>query len=518
MYFYNDIEFIAFSMDMVVSDYVIRSNLENTNFSAINHSVYMGDYGIAVLQAEINFTNQTISTTEDRWKSCEPVTFMQTPLNKKWLQILEEEGEDECWDSSYGIFFVPGSFNRFYTANLSLPGPEGKIMMWKQPELTNVSAFQQPISNSIGASERAAVAGQFLKYTDDGLIPVGHNLAYGLDYVFIDGERTAENFETGNPRYSGLQYTNIIYGNCSPILVLAPFKIEDATGFNFGYVGNYGENMNIDSFDIENNWGPEALEFLGGPVCDYTLSLNGQQVCATYGDAASYSWTTGNYEAHIGTHNVNIDNELTGYNKAVVKFTADVTPGELPTLTALQFRDENDNITNRYENPTGAFAEMFAGCFQLVMNANYDEYYDYSSIESIKFEYAPTGNEDWSELEVTQHHDLFWPTYGECYRTDLSDINRSSESGWYDVRITVTSYDGASEEQIISPAFKVESISAVDNILNNYDEIYVDGRNIITSQDAEIYTIDGKKVGNINLVTGIYIVKSGKRTVKIQIK
>lgn len=500
------------------SSFVLKTNIENTGFSVLNHGAYLGDYGIAVLQADLKLCNQTVIPSVDRWKTCDPVTFMPTPFNKRYNEIEDSEGDfPNAALTTCFVFHHDGSAQNSMLSS-GIVVPEGKIMVWEQPGLTLASAFPQPASCSIGRLEKACISGQFLNYTEEGLIPVGQNLAYGLDYVFKDGNRTLENMLNGNPRYSGLKYTNIILGNCAPVLVLAPIASETGTGFNFSYVGNYGECMNINSYNQEANFGQEWVEKYGGPVCDFKLSLDGQEVCSTYGEVANYNWVKGDYEAEISTRNVNIDNELSGYNKAVVKYPKNVSFGTLPTVTALQFRDAEDEITNRYNVSEGAFAEIFAGCFKRKMSESYNNYYSYSPLKSVKFEYAPTGNDSWTELGVTTEHDLFWTTYGECYRVDLSGISRRSSNGWFDVRVTVTSPDGASTEQTISPAFKVEALNGINGVADDSKEIFVEGRTIIAPAAATIYTIDGTKVNSRNVIPGIYIVKNGDQTVKMVVR
>lgn len=498
------------------ADFAIRTNIENSPFSVFNHAVYMGDYGVAVLQADLNLCNQTVTTEEVNWKTCDPVTFMATPFNKRWTEINEKDYPYLALGS--GIVFGAGLSAGYNLRSTDIMVPEGKIMVWKQSGLTSGAVFQHPAGCQIGRNADACIAGQYLNYTEEGLIPVGQNMAYDWEYIFKNGDRSPQNLANGNPRYSGLKYTNIILGNCSPILVLAPKGVNDATGFDFSYVGNYGENMNIDSYNIEAERGQDYTEMYGGPICDFKLSLNGQEVCSTYGEVAEYSWEKGDYVAEISTDNVNIDNELTGYNKAVVNFSKNVKFGTLPTVTALQFRDGEDEITNRYKVSEGAFAEIFAGCFKHEYNENWNGYYNYSPLESVKFEYAPTGNDSWSELEVKTESDLFWPTYGECYRVDMSGISQKSSNGWFDVRVTVTSPDGASTEQTISPAFKVNALNGVKGVLEDSNEIFIDGRTIVAPSAASIYTIEGTKVNSRTVTPGIYIVKTAEKTVKMIVR
>ena len=57
----------------------------------------------------------------------------------------------------------------------------------------------------------------------------------------------------------------------------------------------------------------------------------------------------------------------------------------------------------------------------------------------------------------------------------------------------------------------------IDTPKDNLD-VVVDGNNIIAPHNAEIYTVDGMRVGCYNLTPGIYIVRSGDSSVKVLIK
>lgn len=100
--------------------------------------------------------------------------------------------------------------------------------------------------------------------------------------------------------------------------------------------------------------------------------------------------------------------------------------------------------------------------------------------------------------------------------SNLSQVTRKSETGWYDLRVTLTDKAGNRQSQLISPAFKIDSNVGI----NTHDAgqsftVKVNGRNIECPQDASIYNISGKKVSRNDLGAGVYVVKYNGGVVKV---
>lgn len=89
-------------------------------------------------------------------------------------------------------------------------------------------------------------------------------------------------------------------------------------------------------------------------------------------------------------------------------------------------------------------------------------------------EYAPTGSENWQPLAMAEEVSERSPAYGNHYSANLSQISTSSDNGWYDLRITLTTPAGNSQRQTLSPAFNIADMAGVDTAsLSNRDDAHV---------------------------------------------
>lgn len=199
-----------------------------------------------------------------------------------------------------------------------------------------------------------------------------------------------------------------------------------------------------------------------------------------------------------------------------------------PTLTFLQLKDKEDVATSCFNNPEEAVIAFSAGDFEpkVIMDAivmedfvyNHD-YVEYQPLSEARFEVAPYGSDDYIEMPVTEiPENLVECGFGAYYSVDIADLNMKSTSGWFDIRITLTDEKGNTQEQTISPAFKIESLSFIDNLFEDQTQIYTKGNSIIAPADARIFSIDGLEFGKNNLPSGTYIVKTSVQTKKLIIK
>ncbi|MDD6474051.1 MAG: T9SS type A sorting domain-containing protein, partial [Sodaliphilus pleomorphus] len=150
-----------------------------------------------------------------------------------------------------------------------------------------------------------------------------------------------------------------------------------------------------------------------------------------------------------------------------------------------------------------------------------------SAPASVKVEYAPYGTSDFFNLPVEQVPEYYYmPGLGYYYRGSLETVNAASPNGWFDLRITLTDSVGNMQRQVISPAFKISSLTGVRDVaLQNgvsiyavQSMIYING---IDNPSVDIYDLSGRHMISTNgnhvdagLAPGIYIVKAscGKTT------
>ena len=115
------------------------------------------------------------------------------------------------------------------------------------------------------------------------------------------------------------------------------------------------------------------------------------------------------------------------------------------------FKDKDGKVTDRFDNAADGMMYFSGGDFQWVYNSSSDCYYTFETA-STKVEYAPYGEDTFSPIEVAQVPELyFMPGFGDCYSTNLAEVDRTSKTGWF---------DGAAVEVYSVSGQKVASTSA----------------------------------------------------------
>lgn len=170
-------------------------------------------------------------------------------------------------------------------------------------------------------------------------------------------------------------------------------------------------------------------------------------------------------------------------NTTEVCYDQSLESWEPPTVTSLLFRNGDGKVTNRIESRENAAMEMYAGStkwHQYWYFHPYAERYMLKGTMEIGYdvtamvEYAPTGSENWQPLAMAEEVSERSPAYGNHYSANLSQISTSSDNGWYDLRITLTTPAGNSQRQTLSPAFNIADMAGVDTAsLSNRDDAHV---------------------------------------------
>lgn len=470
-------------------------------------TVAMGSYGVAAMEYYSPLVNKEILTEDSRWKSSES-TFQPTPLNIKCDEQDALNGTVTKNSWIYGMKFNPIEnsgmiMHDFYWEKLG-----NKICWWKGEGESIFSLAMAPSGNNLGAINNndwhALVLGQYLKYTDEGLMAIGHNISDrdGYSYKFENGDSSEELFFKGNPRYA-VSLDGVTLANCSPVLVLNAYGPDaEGAGFSFNYVGTYGEAINIDRFIV-----PKSKADIYTSPCKVTVWRDNEKICEDQTLLQDIEWSPARYRAEITTDNVLVDGEIAGYNKTTVEFDSKTVA---PTVTALQVRDKNDSITNHLDMQEDAFVEFYAGVYPLEPGVKWS-YHTCTPAKTVKVEYSPYGKDDWVELTVKEiPENYYMPGYGVCYRADLTSTYRKSDNKWYDLRISLSSTDGNTQQQVISPAYRVENIinSGIVSVVTEngvYDVYTIDGLLVCKSVDES---------GIAELPAGIYIIRSGSRAKK----
>lgn len=161
-------------------------------------------------------------------------------------------------------------------------------------------------------------------------------------------------------------------------------------------------------------------------------------------------------------------------NITEISYDQSFSSWEPPTLTSLLLKNNEGMISNRLETGKGATIELYAGGTKWIQYWYLHPYahrYFSQATQTIThdvtpcMEYSPCGSDNWLSLDLSENVTERSVAYGNHYSVDLGNVKESSGTGWYDLRITLTSPEGNYQIQTISPAFKIGDGSGVDNTI-----------------------------------------------------
>ena len=301
---------------------------------------------------------------------------------------------------------------------------------------------------------------------------------------------------------------NEIYGGNVPI---TQFSTSYNNNLSYSFIGRYSESRSIDFMNHKVN-----------------LYHNENIIAESWKEIQSLPqkwWENpidpGKFKVEIENANMTVDG-IQGCNTFVMEYDNSVDNFSFPALEILQFRNTDNEVTDRFGNASEGILTFAAGSL-IYTPDGYNAYYDYEPLKDIKVEYAPNGTESYKELMVEEDPEKFYmPGYGAYYYASLDQVDNMSENGWFDVCITLIGSNGAYQQQTISPAFKVDKntgIPSISNVGNMLSEVRVNGHNIIAPSDAVIISSAGIVSSGQNVAPGIYIVRlSNGSTQKVIVK
>lgn len=202
----------------------------------------------------------------------------------------------------------------------------------------------------------------------------------------------------------------------------------------------------------------------------------------------------GNWEVNYSTDNILIDGQMPGATSAIMKWNSKSYDATLPSLTALTVIDgQTREVKDRFKSVDDSPYLMFYGADIKANPYSQEEtpMFNFAELSNVMVEYATMGDDEFTTLEVEAKPEYnHLEGYGYCYEVDLSAISRSSENGWYDVRISIEDANGSSQVQTISPCFYIADttgVEKVDEALAESEEYYdLTGRRIVTPEKGSI--------------------------------
>ncbi len=264
------------------------------------------------------------------------------------------------------------------------------------------------------------------------------------------------------------------YGNSSPILTTNPRQYE----YSYTYNDEAGNPVTING--IKNELKYQYRGRYGEITSDHrrnaqvTMNLDGE--CVYDGPGCIEENEIENYRTHFdylaafpelfnGVVDVTITNEavkvddLPGSNKAQLHYTAGVEDETPPTMTMLHFKDNNGDVTDRFATSEDGTVEFSAADFNFFYTPDGDCSYFRHVPATVEVCYSPYGEDNWNELTVEELPEYYWPVMGWFYRGSLAGVTGEAYLGWFDLKIRLTDAAGNWQEQVLSPAFRIDDLA-----------------------------------------------------------
>ena len=241
-----------------------------------------------------------------------------------------------------------------------------------------------------------------------------------------------------------------------------------------------------------------------------SLKYNGEEVCNDYFKLDSLAQAmieqqvpAGVIDATFVNANVEID-DMTGCNTMEVHFDQTQEDAIAPTMRMLQLRSTEDMVTNRFAQADEGILQFACGDFDYhYNNESYFGRFDCDEAPTVEVSYAPYGEDNWNELEVEEIPELFFlPGFGNFFRGSLASVTGEALNGWFDLKIRLTDAAGNWQEQVISPAFRIDDLA--------YSNVATIGSD--NAHEVARYSLDGKRVDMNH--RGVTIVKMSDGTAR----
>ncbi len=304
------------------------------------------------------------------------------------------------------------------------------------------------------------------------------------------------------------QFMRFYYQTYNSILYEYPYPM-----LTYNSLGYYG--------DSRSNGGDELkVSVNGNVVADSPEGLYEWQ-----NECMESQMETGKLVFDYANTNIKIDG-LAGRNTAKVCIDNAVENFTMPLIQSVQFRDSNDCVTEKFAYASTGRLIITGGDFREIKGdpnlvngfGEQPMWYDIEHCD-ITVEYAPYGSNDFMAIEMGNEGEGVI-SFGYPYVGTLDSVDRCSETGWFDIRIVMTDAAGNTQEQIISPAFRVDSLTGIQAISVNGSNLRVLNSRVVSDDDmpVEVFTLSGQRVENVQLPAGLYVARSGKSVAKLMVK
>ena len=336
----------------------------------------------------------------------------------------------------------------------------------------------------------------------------------GLPLRVKNGQKFVTNIGNHKKGRWGMEINPIFLANINNVVLLPQYlPAPDPLTYPANLVldtpgGNCPINaINVTSYENDGLVSVHIQDFFVGrygetPYCNIgvssSLRFNGEEV-----DLESFAPEgKGTLEWTCTNTNVEVD-DLPGHNTTTVYFDQnqeDMTP---PSIEMLQFKNSEGGVTDRFTTAADGTMEFYASDFHYHYYPElWGGVFECQPVE-VLVEYAPYSTDNWNELTVEEIPELFQkPGWGYFYRGSLAGVIGQAEKGWFDLKIRLEDAAGNWQEQVVSPAFRIDDL-AYTSVANIGDD---------NAHEVARYSIDGKRVDASH--RGVTIIKMSDGTAR----
>lgn len=320
------------------------------------------------------------------------------------------------------------------------------------------------------------------------MLDSGDSFASGFLYI----ENEADGFKTLGCNFPASP-TN--YGNFWPYMIPNPYLVgemqrDDVVDMSVvptiwfwrspwyasvTFWGRYCEWQSVDNF-----------------MASLSVKLDGKEVCDNFESFPYFLW--GDEAPTLATEwDVEVESawrKVDGLD-GVSRLTAHRNGGDetysSPGLTAMRFCDADNRTVDRFEKASDGTMILEVGNWSQFQEG-YESYSAAGPLDEITVEYAPYGSDDFKPFtyEALDFEGNRSPNWGTTLACALSQVDRTSASGWFDVRVSLKSAAGSSVN-LVSPAFRISEFAGIERISDD---------SATTDAPAEYFTIDGRRISS----------------------
>lgn len=306
-----------------------------------------------------------------------------------------------------------------------------------------------------------------------------------------------------NPYLSFHLAPGLQWGSGVPVTVIRTIDQANADNrkgrydLTAAYSGNMGEERQVDLEAMKSN-----------------VYVNGEEATQQQLNAISKNELPENsiIEWEYVNENITPIEGISPSNRCVVTINTAAKEHQAPTVQALRLHSVDGQPSIRFNHASDGQIMLYAGDFSFHSLSYGEFWYNYEETPRLILEYRPNGTKSFLPLEFKEEpHKFFMPGFGTCFSADFSQIDIESENKWYDLHIKLSDSAGNSQDQVLSPAFRIDtpSNSGIINISESLSERFdlYSTQGLLIRKDITSDHLNG-------LPSGIYIVSGHKFVIR----